>query len=70
MWKLVDSDGNEVVEGQLMETFRGDEVRVCDGVGRPPHKPSSSGFVWISNPGGSMKQECYAGVIGCKWVEV
>jgi hypothetical protein len=65
-WRLVDElDGSQIMEGDQRVTFRNEWVIVCGG--RPPHKPSSSGFVYVS--GGVGTCEFYPSVVGAKWVE-
>ena len=61
-WVLVnEKTGLPVVEGDVVIDFRGEAETVKGG--RPPHKPSSSGFVWVSS--GS---EYYPSVYDLKWV--
>lgn len=68
LWVLKDDlDDYVVVAGDERTTSKGDVVRVSVGIGRPPHKLSSEGKVWVTNPGGSMSQEVYPSVIGCRW---
>ncbi len=62
-WVLVnDKTGLPVVEGDVVTDFRGEADTIRGG--RPPHKPSSSGFVWVGN--GS---ECYPSVFDLKWIK-
>ncbi len=62
-WVLVnDKTGVPVVEGDVVTDFRGEADTIRGG--RPPHKPSSSGFVWVSS--GS---ECYPSVFDLKWIK-
>ena len=61
-WTLVhEHTGKSVAEGDVVLDFRG-EVGIITG-GRPPHKPSSTGFVWTTDG-----RECYPGVFDLKWV--
>jgi hypothetical protein len=53
----------ELIVGQTVTDFRG-EVHTLIG-GRPPHKASSQGFVYLQWEDTSA--EYYAGVIGAKW---
>lgn len=52
----------------------GQQVIMSDGEigrftgGRPPHKPSSQGFVWVKFDAADQACEYYASVIGGKWV--
>ena len=50
--------------GKTYADFRGD-LWVLEG-GRPPHKPSSSGHVWVRDTEGSSR-EFYPFVIGMAW---
>ena len=63
--KLINEDGVEVMEGQRVLTFRGEEVEVVGW--RAPHKSSSSGRVMIKNVDGNVR-EFFPSVIGCKIV--
>jgi hypothetical protein len=61
-WVLVHEETNEEVEaGASVTSFRG-EPDVVKG-GTPPHKPSSTGRVWVN--GG----EFFPSVFGLKWVK-
>jgi hypothetical protein len=60
-WTLVEN-GIPVLEGDVVTDFRGDTDIVRGG--RPPHKPSSSGFVWTASG-----REFYPDVFGLKWVK-
>jgi hypothetical protein len=63
-WVLVHEETNEEVEaGASVTSFRG-EPDVVKG-GTPPHKPSSTGRVWV-NGGEFFPNLC---VIGLKWVK-
>ena len=53
--------------GEIYADFRGDEW-VLEG-GRPPHKDSSSGHVWVRKPEGGSQREFYPFVIGMAWEE-
>ena len=58
-WVLVHADtGVPVVEGEKIEDF------TVKG-GRPPHKPSSTGRVWIEE----YSQEYFPTVFNLKWIE-
>jgi len=63
--KLINKAGFEVVRGQQVTTFRGEEVEVIDW--RAPHKPSSSGRVVVKNVNDSIR-EYFPSVIGCEIV--
>ena len=61
-WALVDQQDKIIMKGDIVRSFRGDTDTVISG--RPPNKPSSSGFV--NTTGG----EYYAHIYGLKWVKV
>ena len=53
--------------GAIVQDFHGTRW-VLEG-GRPPHKPSSTGFVWVrSVDGRGLSREFYPSVIGAQWV--
>jgi len=61
-WVLVHEQTNEEVNaGASVVSFRG-EPAVVKG-GRPPHKPSSTGRVWVDCG------EFFPSVFGLKWVK-
>lgn len=61
-WKLVDEKTNAPVSmGQAIVSFRGEEMKLLGG--NPPHKPSSSGKIWVEDG------EYYPSVFGLKWIE-
>lgn len=61
-WVLVHEDTNEEVNaGDSVTSFRGEPAVVKGGM--PPHKPSSTGRVWVD--GG----EFFPSVFGLKWVK-
>lgn len=61
-WTLVDEKTNSKINiGDLITSFRG-EVRECLG-GCPPHKPGSSGYVYVNG-----NARYYVGVYGLKWI--
>lgn len=60
-WTLAHKSGAICYEGELVKDFRGDEATLTGG--RPPHKPSSTGFVHTA--GGA---EYYPGVFDLQWV--
>ena len=46
-WKLVhQKSGEEVMTGETITSFRDEEYTLIDG--SPPHKPSSTGKVYVS----------------------
>lgn len=60
-WVLRYANGTPVRWGEESQDFRGDWGTITGG--RPPHKPSSEGFVWTSD-----NRELYASVFNLKWV--
>lgn len=64
---LINSDGNEVEAGDTVISFRGEEFTVAESIGRPPHKPSSTGR--IHTKFGNSRMEYFPSVFNCKWVE-
>ena len=65
--QLINASTRQPVKaGDIVRDFRG-ERWILEG-GRPPHKPSSSGFVWVrSMDGRGLSREFYPSVIGAKW---
>ena len=58
--------GQPVKTGDIVQDFRGTRW-VLEG-GREPHKPSSTGFVWLrSIDGRGHSREFYPSVIGAAW---
>ena len=64
MWKLFNADGKLVKVGDKLTSFRGETDIVIEGIGQPPHKPSSTGKVWTD------RGNFYPSVFKCEWVEV
>lgn len=60
-WVLMYANGTPVRSGEESQDFRGDWSTITGG--RPPHKPSSEGFVWTSD-----NRELYPSVFNLKWV--
>jgi hypothetical protein len=61
-WTLVyEPNGLPVLSGEILESHQGDMYRIVGG--RPPHKPSSSGFVYTVD-----NREFYPTVFDLKWV--
>lgn len=56
-----------IKEGDELVTRDGDVWVVTAGVGAPPHKPSSTGRVWVKRD--DWSREFFPGVFGCKWME-
>jgi hypothetical protein len=62
---IYESTGKEVSIGDLVKTSDGETVKVVNFIF--PHKPSSSGFVYVENLDGCPR-EYYVSVIGAKWI--
>lgn len=68
MWKLIDEKtGKDVTVGDEVKTFRGETCVVADLC--PPHKPASTGRVYVDFPGVTAQQGFFPSVIGAKFVE-
>lgn len=66
-YRLIDTSTDApAIMGQTLTDFRGDTAVLTDA--RPPHKPSSSGFVYVRDEAGHSG-EYYPSVFGLKWVE-
>lgn len=68
-WVLIDKDRRIVQTDQEYENFRYERYRVAGG--QPPHKPSSTGKIWVYVPGSELQatHEVYPTVFGMRWVE-
>jgi hypothetical protein len=66
--RLLDKTTNkELIIGEIVHDFRNDPHVLIDA--RPPHKPSSTGFVTLrSMDEHAFVAEYYAGVIDAEWV--
>lgn len=64
---LIYSDnGMPVKENAVATTFRGERVRI--GGARAPHKPGSTGKVYVYYEGASDLLSLYPGVLGMAWL--
>jgi hypothetical protein len=63
--KLIKENGSEVRIGQLVFTFRGELVEILDFTA--PHKPSSTGRVYVKFADGSTRG-FFPSVVGCSIV--
>ena len=63
-WVLDHADGPSVKQGDTLVDFRGDIATLLGGT--PPHKPSSTGRVYVQLPSGS-RQEFFPSVFNLKW---
>ena len=62
-WTLVHSGTDTPANlGEIITSFRGVETKLLGG--SPPHKPGSTGKVWVENA------EYYPSVFGLEWVEI
>jgi hypothetical protein len=62
-WTLVHSaDNKPACIGEVLESHSGERYAIEGG--RPPHKPASTGRVWVEGGG-----EFFPGVFKLKWVE-
>lgn len=61
-WTLTHMDGTPVCIDEVLETHSGERYAIEGG--RPPHKPSSTGRVWVKGGG-----EFFPTVFNLKWVE-
>lgn len=67
-WKLVDIEtGAEVKFGDLRKTFRDESVTVTGF--QPPHKPESTGKVFVNYKDDGGPAQFYPSVIGCRYEE-
>lgn len=65
-WKLIDlGSGEPVPVGEILRSAVGDEY-VFTG-GRPPHKPSSTGRVYVKEVEVGREQEYFPSVFNCEW---
>lgn len=63
MWRLIDEETKQPVTLPYpCKTFRGGSVLIVDA--RPPHKPSSTGFIYAESGA-----EWYPSVCNLKWVK-
>jgi hypothetical protein len=68
MAKLIDElTGKELVIGQVVETSRGEKT-ILTGF-KEPHKPSSTGRVYVKAEGAQYGNEYFPSVIGAKIIE-
>tara|TARA_R110000764_G_scaffold7216_4_gene25982 strand:- start:474 stop:710 length:237 start_codon:yes stop_codon:yes gene_type:complete len=68
-WTLVNKETKDDVNiKDLIKTFREEEWILEGGI--PPHKPSSTGRVWVSSVGNpNWNREFYPSVFNMKWIE-
>lgn len=63
-WRLLHDSGYPITKGMMI--MKHDGVIVSIHGGRPPHKPSSTGRVWINE----QSQEYFPNVFDMKWERV
>lgn len=68
MFVLVREGGEAVELGEIILTFR-DEERKLVGADAP-HKPSSTGKVYVTNPDGTSTSQYFPSVFGLVWKEI
>jgi hypothetical protein len=64
---IYEKTGQDVRAGDLVTTRDGEEFRL--DFYREPHKPSSTGRVYITPTAGGGQLELFPSVIGAKWIE-
>jgi hypothetical protein len=62
-----DMTGDEILPGMVLFSNRDEAAVVGDPIGRPPHKPSSSGRIYVKESGSD--REYFPGVFNCTWRE-
>jgi len=68
-YKLVhESTGKDVYPSELVLSFRGDKYIVKGG--NAPHKPSSSGRVWVTDITNTHHSDFFPSVCGLEWREI
>jgi hypothetical protein len=68
---LVDKDGNEIEVGSIVSNSDGKQYILVGGAS--PHKPSSTGFVYVKDiriPDNDFTHKFYAQVIDAKWIDL
>lgn len=68
-WNLVwQASNGDAEKGEVITCFRGEHYILMGG--NPPHKPSSTGRVWVKDyDDPSYTQEYFPSVFGLKWIE-
>ena len=67
MRQISTATGQEDKDGEEVTTERGTLMKVISF--SKPHKPSSSGKVFVEVVNDNWKQEYYVSVIGAEWIE-
>jgi|TARA_R110001599_G_scaffold41104_1_gene124583 hypothetical protein len=68
-WALVHKEtGTGVTEKEIVVS-KDDVFWIVQG-GTPPHKPSSTGRVWVATSGGEWNREFFPTVFNLEWMEM
>lgn len=68
-WNLIHKETGEAVQAKELVRGRHNEAWVVEG-GTPPHKPSSTGRVWVrALDDTTWNREFFPQVFNMKWVE-
>jgi hypothetical protein len=68
-WALVHKEtGTGVTEKEIVMSK--DDVSWIVQGGTPPHKPSSTGRVWVAKNGGEWNREFFPTVFNLEWMEM
>lgn len=69
-WKLVTEGGLQCKIGDTVRFVSDDETATLEG-GMPPHRPGSSGKIYVTERHDvNMQREYYPSVCGLKWVKL
>lgn len=67
--RLVRRDNSPVFPNDTVTDFRGDTAEIIGG--RPPHRPGTSGYVWVITPDDELTmREFYPTVFDLRWEAV
>ena len=70
LWLVNETDGSlirEAIVGEKYKTGRGESVKLISGT--PPHKPGSTGKVFVEEEAIIFRREFYPSIISMKWVK-
>ena len=65
-WVLDHENGKSTKQGETLTSFRGTTATLLGGT--PPHKPSSTGRVYVRDANGNC-QEFFPSVFNLKWIK-
>ena len=68
-WKLFNKDHQEVKANDVLTSHLDEKYCVARSIGEPPHKPSSSGRIYVRAEGG-LEMAYYPTVFDCYWRDV